>query len=43
MWFVLRGKNEQPARQTRVGNGHLKNGGVLCNGDDYYDQQNGKY
>ncbi|CAB3991252.1 SUN domain-containing ossification factor isoform X4 [Paramuricea clavata] len=40
MWFVLRGKNEQPARQTCVGNGHLKNGSVLCNGNDYH-QQNG--
>ncbi len=45
MWFAFRrfaGKTEQPARQTPVGNGHLKNGALICNGTDYY-QQNGKY
>ena len=45
MWFAFRrfaGKTEQPARQTPVGNGHLKNGTLVCNGTDYY-QQNGKY
>ncbi|XP_028395039.1 SUN domain-containing ossification factor-like isoform X2 [Dendronephthya gigantea] len=44
MWFLLRpratGNTDPPARHTLVGNGHVKNGSVLCNGTDYR-QQNG--